>query len=108
MTTVSGSGASTFVACVRNGASTPVAPSAYLMIVLPVQAASSAVRGWPSDHLPGLTLNVHTRPSGEVSQLLAQSPSILKSSSYCTSTGYVLVKVTYDCALKATNGFIES
>ena len=79
------------------------------MMVFAVQAASSAVRGWPSDHLPGFTLNVQVSPSAEVCQpLSAQSPSILKFASYCTSTGYVLVNATYDAALNATNGFMES
>src|SRR5262245_26967790 len=37
-----------------------------VMILLNVQAASSAVIGWPSDHLAVRILNVHVSPSGDV------------------------------------------
>ena len=75
-------GAVSFVACETNGASEAVGPLANLRIVLPVQAASSAVSGFPSDHLPGLTVNVQVRPSLDVFQDVAQSPTILKFVSY--------------------------
>ena len=53
-----------------------VGPFAYLTVVLIVQAASSAVMGVPSDQLvPGARWNVQSRPSGEVSQEVAQSPT---------------------------------
>src|SRR5918999_6116464 len=55
-----------------------VGPARYLRMVFPVHAASAAVRGLPSDHLPpGLRLKVHVRPSGVCDQSSAQSPSIL-------------------------------
>jgi len=59
---------------------------------LNVYAASLAVSGCPSDHLPGLSLNVHVRPSFDVVQLFAQSPSNLNLALYSTSVGYVFVK----------------
>ena len=87
MTSVVGSGAVSFVACERNGASSEVVVLAYLRIRLPVQAPSSAVSGLPSDHLPGLSLNVQVRPSLDVVQLFAQSPANLNFVSYWTSVG---------------------
>ena len=87
MTSVAGLGAVNLVACEMYGASTEAGPLAYLMIVLPVQAASSAVRGLPSDHLPGLRWKVQVLPSLETSQVFAQSPIILNLVSYCTSVG---------------------
>ena len=66
MTSVVGSGADSLVACEMKGASEAAAPFLNLRMVLPVQAASSAVSGLPSDHLPGLTLNVQVSPSFEV------------------------------------------
>ena len=87
MTRVSGSGASQLATWDRNGASEAVGPPLYCTIVLQVQAPSSAVRGVPSDQEPGLTLNVHVLPSGDVSQLSAQSPSNSKPGAYCTRTG---------------------
>ncbi len=75
------------VACEMNGASDAAGPFANFRIVLPVQAASSAVRGLPSDHLPGLSVKVQVRPSFDVFHDLAQSPMILKCVSYCTSVG---------------------
>ncbi len=42
-----------------------LAPSS-VIILLNVQAASSAVIGWPSDHLASRILNVQVSPSGEV------------------------------------------
>ena len=80
-------GAVSLVACEMNGASDAAGPFAYLRIVLPVQAASSAVSGLPSDHLPGLSVNVQVRPSFEVFHDFAQSPTILKCVSYWTSVG---------------------
>ena len=87
MTSVEGLGAVSLVACERNGASVEVIVFAYLRIRLPVQAPSSAVSGLPSDHLPGLSLNVQVRPSLDVVQLLAQSPSNLNFVLYWTSVG---------------------
>ena len=46
-------------------ACTAVAPSAYLIVVLIVHAASAAVIGRPSDHFAfGRSLNVQVLPSG--------------------------------------------
>ena len=53
------------VTCATEAASTAVGPG-YLMIVFAVQATSSDVSGWPSDHFaPGRSLNVYVLPSGE-------------------------------------------
>src|ERR1700712_4634701 len=104
MTSVARSGAVSLVACDRNGARVEVIVLAYLRYRLPVQAPSSAVSCCPSDHLPGLSLNVHVRPSFDVVQLFAQSPSNLNFALYCTSVGYVFVKTMYGRALNATNG----
>ena len=85
------SGASALVTCASAAAATAVGPSAYLSVVLIVQAASSAVSGVPSDHVPpGLSLNVQSLPSADVSHDSAQSPSITSPSApgaYCTSCG---------------------
>ena len=48
------------------------APSS-VIILLNVQAASSAVIGWPSDHFASRILNVQVSPSGEVVQDSARS-----------------------------------
>ena len=74
--------ASALTTCPSAGAATAVGPAAYSMMVLIVQAASLAVSGVPSDHVPpGLRLNVQSLPSGEVSQDEAQSPSMTRPSS---------------------------
>ena len=78
ITSVVGSGASKLVECAINGAIIAAGPSPYLMMRLPVKAASAAVIGLPSDHEPlDLTLKVQTLPSLEVVHESAQSPVIL-------------------------------
>ena len=88
MTSVFGSVASIDVTWVSAAASTADPPLAYFTIVFPVQAASSAVNGVPSVHLPpGFRWNVQVFPSVDVSQLVAQSPMIVRSGPYWTSCG---------------------
>ncbi len=78
-------------------ASSAVGPAAYLTIRLPVQAASAAVSGLPSDHLPpGFRWNVQVSPSAECDQLVAQSPSSFGPGPYCTSCGYSITNALYD------------
>src|SRR5919106_4625598 len=106
MTSVCGSGASRLLTCERKGARIAVGPSAYFKTVSPVQTASSAVSGVPSDHSPGRSVKVHVRPSSDVSQLSAQSPSHSNSGLYWTSRGYSMTKAWYDSELNATNGLM--
>src|SRR5690348_1915506 len=74
MTRVVALGASMLFTCVSAAATAAVGPAWYLTIVLPVQAASSAVSGLPSDHLPpGFRWNVQVRSSDDLVQLVAQS-----------------------------------
>ena len=97
------------VTCESAAATAAVGPLAYLTTRLPVQAASAAVSGLPSDHLPpGLRWNVQVSPLGACVQLVAQSPSSFSPGPYCTSWGYSITKALYDCASMATNGFRES
>src|SRR5690349_1395013 len=75
-TSVVGFTAVAFWAWFSADASTAVAPSAYLIVVLIAHAASDAVIGFPSDHFVfGRSLNVQTLPPAEAFQDLAQSPS---------------------------------
>ena len=68
------SGASAFVMWAISPAEFAAPPSLYLTSVLIVQAASSAVSGWPSDHFaPSTVLNVQVFPSAEVDHDLAKS-----------------------------------
>ncbi len=93
MTSVSAFGASMLLTWVRAAATAAVGPAAYFTMVLPVQAASSAVSGLPSDHFPpGFRWNVHVRPSGVFVQLVAQSPSSFSPGPYWTSCGYCMTK----------------
>src|SRR5450432_10160 len=109
MTSVLAFGAAMLVTCVSAAATAAVGPFAYLTIRLPVQAASAAVSGFPSDHFPpGLTWNVQVSPSDDCVQLVAQSPSSFSLGPYCTSWGYSITKALYDCDSMATNGFRES
>src|SRR4029453_7391735 len=74
MTSVVGLGAVARFAWWSDVAWTAVAPSAYLSVVLIVQAASSAVIGLPSDHFePERSLNVQDLPSFEWLHDFAQS-----------------------------------
>ena len=74
MTSVVALGASMLFTCVSAAATAAVGPAWYFTIVFPVQAASSAVSGFPSDHLPpGFRWNVHVRSSDDFVQLVAQS-----------------------------------
>src|SRR5215208_6186695 len=95
MTSVVGSGASAFFTWFSADAATAVGPLANFTVVLIVQAASSAVSGLPSDHLPpGRTLKVHVLPSGVCDQDSAQSPSNVYfpfSYLYWTSCGKIMM-----------------
>src|ERR1700693_4128979 len=103
MTSVVALGAAMLVMCVSGAAVSDVAPAAYLTIRLPVQAASAAVSGLPSDHLPpALRWNVHVSPSDECDQLVAQSPSSFSLGPYCTTWGYSMTKALYDWDSRAT------
>ena len=74
MTSVVGFGATNEVACEIDGARSEVAVAAYFRTVLPVHAASDAVTGTPSDHLPPLfSVNVQVLPSADVVQFVARS-----------------------------------
>ena len=74
MTSVSGSGASARVMWAISPASFAAPVLLYLMSVLILQAASSAVSGWPSDHFaPWTVLNVQVLPSAEVDHDFAKS-----------------------------------
>src|SRR4051812_37821448 len=105
MTSVWSSGAENFTACEMNGARFAVGPLLYFSTRLPVQTASFAVSGLPSDQKPGFTLKVQVLPSLEVVQDFAQSPSMASCSGpvwrYCTSVGYCMMNASYDCAEKA-------
>ena len=93
MTSVVAFGASMLFTWVSAAATAAVGPAWYFMIVFPVHAASSAVSGLPSDHLPpGFRWNVHVRPSGDLVQLVAQSPSSFSPGPYWTSCGYSMTK----------------
>src|SRR4029077_4099497 len=82
-TSVFGSGAEALLMCaIRPAVLAPPVPW-YLTSVLIVQAASSAVSGFPSDHLAfGTVWNVQVRPSFDVSHLVANSGVKLRSLSY--------------------------
>ncbi len=94
MTSVLSSVASALFTWVSAAAATAVGPFAYLIVVLIVQAASSAVSGVSSDHVPpGFRWKVQSLPSADVSQDSAQSPSITSPSApgaYCTSCGKIM------------------
>jgi hypothetical protein len=85
---VAASGASQRVTCERNGATLPVMVAAYVISRLHVQAASAAVSGFPSDHLPFVrTLNVQVFPSLDLVHEVAQSGTNVYEVSYWTSVG---------------------
>jgi hypothetical protein len=51
----------------------PVGPCSYFWIISTVHTTSSAVSGWPSDHIAfGVVWNVSCRPSFDRSQLWAK------------------------------------
>src|SRR5262249_8680947 len=76
-TSVVAFGAVARLACWSDAAWTAVAPLAYLIGVLIVQAASSAGSGCPSDHFVSpCSLNVHTLPPWVVFHDFAQSPTM--------------------------------
>ena len=80
-----------------------------VMILLNVHAASSAVTGWPSDHLVSRILNVQVSPSSDVVHDSARSGlgcSVLESGT--VRKPYIQRWIEVETRRTARNGFIES
>src|SRR5690349_19469416 len=78
-------------------------------IVVNVHAASCADRALPSDHVaPAMVWNVHWRPSEDVLQPFAKSPTNSVFGPIPTRYGYTYWNVRKASLSNATNGLSES